>query len=65
LDQLQPGDKLKQIATGEEGNFKRVLSWTIGTNHGEGFIVEVAGRERLWLSEETTFIERPAIWQDT
>ena len=59
MDALEEGDKVRHLVTGEEGIFKKALPWTVGTNHGEGHLVEVSGKERLWLTEETLFIERP------
>ncbi len=60
MAQFKPGDRMKHLVTGEEGIFKSSMPWTAGNNHGEGIIVEVAGHNRLWLLEETAFLERPA-----
>ncbi len=56
---LEPGDKLKHLITGEEGTFIKTMPWTVGSNHGEGLLVDVNGHERFWISEETAFLERP------
>jgi hypothetical protein len=59
LDQLLPGDLVKHIVNGEEGHILRPVLWCIGSNKGPGFLVDVVGKEKVWLEGETLFLERP------
>jgi len=59
LPSLEPGDLVKHTANGEEGRYLKPVIWCAGTNKGEGYLVDVNGTEKMWLEEETQFINRP------
>jgi hypothetical protein len=50
---------VKHTANGEEGRYLKPVIWCAGTNKGEGYLVDVNGTEKMWLEEETQFINRP------
>jgi hypothetical protein len=59
MESFQPGDEVKHLVNGEEGRFLKPVIWCVGTNKGPGYLVEVAGVEKMWLETETQFIGLP------
>ena len=59
MDQLEPGDLVRHTSNREEGRYLRPVVWCVGTNKGEGHLVDVSGKEKMWLETETEFLERP------
>lgn len=53
----RPGELLKHALNGEEGKFLRPVIWCVGSNKGEGYLVDVGGTEKMWLETETIFID--------
>lgn len=57
MGEIMEGDTVKHLVTGDEGTVASVQPFVIGSNKGEGYLVEVRGRQTFWLWEETGLLE--------